>query len=65
MATSEKESPKTIEWYEAQVQELMDIRKAFYRICGDTANGNDAYFPDLVEKELRKLKDGKPKMQNV
>lgn len=46
----------TIEWYKAQVKELLDIRIAFHNICGDTANGADAYFPDLVAKELRKIK---------
>ena len=40
--TSEQESPTTIGWYKAQAQELFDIRKAFHRICGDTANGADA-----------------------
>ena len=59
--TSEKESPKTIEWYEAQIKELQDIRKAFYEICGDTTKGEDAYFPNLVEKEFKNAK----KMQNM
>ena len=53
----EKENSKTIEWYEAQVKELKDIRKAHYEILGDTANGNDAYFPDLVERVFKELKD--------
>ena len=52
---SETENPKTAAWYEAQVQELLDIRIAFHNICGDTANGADAYFPDLVEKELKNM----------
>ena len=54
--TFEKESLKTIEWYQSQAKELQDIIKIFYQICGDTATGDVAYFPGLVEKELEKLK---------
>lgn len=52
----EKAAEKDINWYKAQAEELKAIRKDFYEICGDTANGNDAYFPDLVAAELRKVK---------
>jgi len=52
----DNENSKSIEWYESQVSELKDIRKIFYEICGDTVNGKDAYFPDLIKKELNKLK---------
>ena len=51
---SETESPKTKAWYEAQVKELMDIRKIYYKLY-DGGEG-DAYFPDLVEKKLEEPK---------
>lgn len=54
MNEEETTNEPTIEWYKAQVKELQDIRKSFYEICGDTANGADAYFPDLVKEELRR-----------
>ena len=46
----ETEQPKTIEWYEAQVKELRDIRKIYLELYGD--NGKDAYFPDLIKEKL-------------
>ncbi len=46
----EQEQPKTIEWYEAQVKELRDIRKIYLELYGD--NGKDAYFPDLIKEKL-------------
>ena len=47
---NEKEESKTIEWYEAQVKELRDIRKIYYKLYED--NGKDAYFPDLIKEKL-------------
>lgn len=55
---NEERNEITIEWYEAQVQELKDIRKIFWDKFGDMANGNDAYFPDLVKKQIEKLLAG-------
>ena len=54
---TDKLTPETIQWYESQIQELSDIKKSFHIICGDITNKNDAYFPDLVHKELAKLKE--------
>ena len=56
---NEEEQGHTIEWYEAQVQELRVIRKMFYDIFGDTADGKDAYFPDLLKKEIERLRNGR------
>jgi len=60
---NEQEQPKTIEWYEAQVKELKDIRKAYYELCylQDFYDKGDAYFPDLVKKEFQELKELKEK----
>ena len=57
MSDEEKEElVKTIDRYESKVQELTEIRKVVYDICGDLSQGCDAYFPDLVRKELKRLK---------
>ena len=50
----EKENIKTPEWYEAQIKELKDIRRAHYELYGD--DGSDAYFPDLIKNKLQELK---------
>lgn len=50
----ETEQPKTIEWYDAQVEELMAIRKVYSALC--ETNEDDAYFPDLIEDKLNQLK---------
>ena len=57
----EKEQPKTIEWYKAQVEELRDIRKAYLELC--ESNNSDAYFPDLIKEKLQELKDMKENMR--
>lgn len=62
MAKNEQEQPKTIAWYEAQTKELMDIRKAYYNLYDN--NGDDAYFPDLVEKKFQELKELKEKIES-
>lgn len=53
--SDEEEQPKTIEWYKAQVKELMAIRKTYYKLC--EGPGGDAYFPDLVEDKLKQLEE--------
>lgn len=50
----DKEQPKTIAWYKAQVEELMAIKKAYFVLC--ETDGDDAYFPDLIEDKLKQLK---------
>lgn len=54
--TPETEQGKTPEWYEAQVKELLDIRKTAYEFWPDIDGGNDAYFPDLIKKKFEELK---------
>jgi len=55
----EQSSEPTIEWYKAQAKELKDIRKSFYKYCGESDDGSDAYFPDLVSKEFRRNNERK------
>ncbi len=46
---SETENVPTIEWYNAQVNELKEIRKYIYSLISEKEGNKDSYFPDLVK----------------
>ena len=63
---NEQESPKTIEYYKAQEQELKDIRKIMFELCKDDyCTGGDGYFPDMIKNKIEKLQSKEEKINKA